>query len=285
MSEHVAEMDDDEYSKQDYILTIRLNSDVTGPAPDEALQREFADWYPGPVLLKPGTEVRYGKLKGNVVSHTYDDPRIVTVLVNQNAEDHEELKVLRSKLHVDPKAQREGEQESRILIESLLTPPANFENVTVIGYSQYLCDDRLQREYWLSLDAAKLNSPLSAGQVPIKGYYFSHKHVCTHFIKIHTRITRTHSLDRVYVGLPLFARCPIHLRKHTLKNADTHYSFSRSLARSFTHALSITNTLAQTHTNAPSLSSSLSYTPNPHRNFSPSLALSLSLTTHSRRWG
>ena len=57
----------------------------------EELQREFADWYPGPVLLPPGTEVRLSPAKdkelqgrmATVVAHRSQDPRIVTVSVSR----------------------------------------------------------------------------------------------------------------------------------------------------------------------------------------------------------
>jgi hypothetical protein len=74
----------------DDVFRVWLNPNVTASLPPgdvDALQREFADWFPGPVLLPVGTEVRlipqqdtkYRNLVGAVREHLAMDPRIVKV--------------------------------------------------------------------------------------------------------------------------------------------------------------------------------------------------------------
>jgi hypothetical protein len=74
----------------DDVFRVWLNPNVTASLPPgyvDALQREFADWFPGPVLLPVGTEVRlipqqdtaYRNLVGAVREHLATDPRIVKV--------------------------------------------------------------------------------------------------------------------------------------------------------------------------------------------------------------
>ena len=74
-------------------FTVFLNKAVTlNLSVDElnALQQEFADWFPGPVLLQPGSKVKlkpryllhgkdYSNYAAKVRQHSSDDPRIVTV--------------------------------------------------------------------------------------------------------------------------------------------------------------------------------------------------------------
>jgi len=68
---------------------VCLNEDITRELSLqdlEAMQREFADWYPGPVLLRKGDPVtmrpagdKQHQGKAFVVQHAGDDPRAVTV--------------------------------------------------------------------------------------------------------------------------------------------------------------------------------------------------------------
>ena len=79
-----------EAAASDDVFRVRLNPSVAASMPPhdaEALQREFADWFAGPVLLPVGTEVRlvpqqdsaYAGLLGTVCEHLATDPRIVSV--------------------------------------------------------------------------------------------------------------------------------------------------------------------------------------------------------------
>jgi len=142
-----------------------------------ALQREFADWYPGPVLLQPGRDITLKPMSldctylngraGTVVKHSAKDPRIVTVQVAES-EDRlaEKIKVLYSILKFsDP----EATSTIQPFIGALLSdsPAADAGTaVTLIGYNEFICGDKTEREYWLSLSSA-MRLPLKAGEFPV----------------------------------------------------------------------------------------------------------------------
>jgi hypothetical protein len=177
-----ASMDVDPAEAGEEIILLFLL--LCGPGDVDALQREFADWFPGPVLLPVGTEVRlipqqdtaYRNLVGAVREHLATDPRIVKVDLPATEDAEEEtVSVLYSILRLGKNAAetmaREKEQSremqertTQLLSES---PAAGAgARFTVIGYNEFHCGGKAEREYWVCLDPP---TPLrvAAGQIPM----------------------------------------------------------------------------------------------------------------------
>jgi len=159
---------------QTSVFKVFLNLSVTGDlSPDgvKAFQCDLADWCPGPVLLKPGTKVRYrGKSwkdwqhveTGKVVEHLATDPRIFFVRLTGESED---IKLFYSSLiwhgmGVEPN------KKMKQIVDSLLSSAKRGSHFTVIGYSEFMCTGRLHCEYWISLNAGNLPLKFNAGQLP-----------------------------------------------------------------------------------------------------------------------
>jgi hypothetical protein len=150
---------------------VCLNPAVTdGLTPDElkALQLEFADWFPGPDLLKAGTEVRlipkhdrgYRNLVGSVSEHLASDPRLVQVTLPGDGEWSEEtVRVLYS--IVRPLSKSIAEE---ILEKTDLTVHGLVDRLKWIGYNEFECGGRTEREFWSRLDGEGLRQ-LRAGQM------------------------------------------------------------------------------------------------------------------------
>jgi len=132
------------------------------------MQREFADWCPGPVLLQPGRDVTlmpkslgHDYLKGcsgTVVEHLAEDPRVVTVHLAGEPAEH--IKVLYSIL----KFADEETQTRQHTVGTLLAGADTA--VTLIGYNEFICGSKTEREYWLSLGSAT-KLPFKAGELPV----------------------------------------------------------------------------------------------------------------------
>ena len=77
---------------------VCVNPKVAVPHELKALQLEFAGWFPGSVLLAPGTQVtlipnvdkQYRDCQGTVKEHRAEDPRIVKVQISKTDECGEE---------------------------------------------------------------------------------------------------------------------------------------------------------------------------------------------------
>ena len=187
------------------IFKVCLNKDILGhllqwPAELEALQREFADWSPGPVLLDPGTavelrptvpcpECRRGMgppspilplpcqyclrgMKGIVTEHRATDPRLVTVSLQMAVDDdidtEEQTKLVLYSVLRDSGLKALRQERARIMqeqIEGLLSPTPGTGTYTVIGYNEFLCGGNVEREYWLCLDEGPL--AIKANQMPM----------------------------------------------------------------------------------------------------------------------
>jgi len=179
------------------IFKVCLNKDVVGhllqvPAELEALQREFADWSPGPVLLASGTAVVLRPtlpcdkcprgtgdirplpclhclrdMKGTVTEHRAADPRLVTVFLGDVDIEKQTRLVLYSILS-GPDLDALIEERARIMqeqIEVLLSPTPGTGTLTVIGYNEFHCGGKAEREYWLCLDEGPLT--IKANQMPL----------------------------------------------------------------------------------------------------------------------
>jgi len=162
---------------------------TTGHTTDEleALHREFADWFPGPVLIPAGTDVKImsqdnrGSPAGyslrntqvRVLKHLAADPRVVTILLpdEKNADKGETLLVLHSIL-IDPAEQKEKTMQQQKKIEDLLAMlPQSSAAVartqfTVIGFNEFVCGSKAEQEFWICLNHSE---PLhiKAGQMPM----------------------------------------------------------------------------------------------------------------------
>ena len=193
-------------------FTICLNPAVTAghtPSNLEALQREFADWHPGPVLLPPETEIRYRNKWGKVVAHLQDDPH--TVLVRLNGES-KNVRIFFRKIYLKGGISRQEDRYMQSAVDSLLSPAANGAQVTVIGYNEFTCDDHLEREYWLSLDAAKfaeLPIPVTAGQLPLR----TDLSLCVVHVQYSGKVAASSEVSRTSVR-PLHPMQAIELRAH-----------------------------------------------------------------------
>jgi hypothetical protein len=148
----------------DDAFRVVLNPEFTEnaqPKDIEALQREFADWFPAPVLLASGTAVKYKSKSCTVLEHSSDDPQ--TVLVNID-ECSEPKHILYTSLTLSSDEKKSSAEQETQMVGALEDPSI----VKFIGYNEFICDGKLEREYWVSIDKAKLPSPLKAGQMPLR---------------------------------------------------------------------------------------------------------------------
>jgi len=142
---------------------VCVNPAVAVPHEFKALQLEFAGWFPGSVLLLPGTQVElmpnvnkeYRKSLGTAKEHRAEDPRIVKVQIPKTHDREEEtLQVSHSILRY-PALKEEQASSRQHRIKELLTefPAAGSqcELFTVIGCNEFVCGGKAEREYWLCL--------------------------------------------------------------------------------------------------------------------------------------
>ena len=146
------------------------------------MQREFADWFPGPVLLEKKTKVTlwpkvmfhgkdYSGCSGKVEEHLPTDSCTVSVRIDDEempAESEKTLKVAYSILKF-PDMATEGASTMQTIIGALLSnsPAAGAGTAfTLIGYNEFICGGKIEREYWLSLGSA-LSLPIKAGELPV----------------------------------------------------------------------------------------------------------------------
>ena len=137
--------------KCDSFFTVCLNPAVTAghtPSDLEALQREFADWFPGPVLLTPETEIRCRDKWGKVVKHRQEDPKTVWVCLKGELEN---VKTFYKSIHHRGGISAEDDTSMQHAVNSLLSPTASGARVTVIGYNECcawcMCSTREKLQY------------------------------------------------------------------------------------------------------------------------------------------
>ena len=169
-------------------LKVHLNQFVTQGLSDlecHALARDLAAWAPGPILFQQGDEVKlvpkkmehtlskngtklftfpeHTNKKGTVVAHSKETPLTVTVRLEGGVStDAEDVNVLYSILMPqNVSAESSVARTKRMLataheLETRLDANAAAVNAaTIIGYSESMRADRLEREYWITF------SPLS----------------------------------------------------------------------------------------------------------------------------
>ena len=151
------------------LFRVCLSKNVTrGLSQDELedLQCEFADWFPGPVLLPPESKVmlkpkvdkQYKNLVAKVVEHTAQEPRIVKVWVADEEDwlNSECLEVPYSILEYkdleEERARGRSDKISKLFSDSQAAAAGTVEAAMIIGYNEFVCEDKVEREYWLSLD-------------------------------------------------------------------------------------------------------------------------------------
>jgi len=138
-------------------------------------QLEFADWFPGPVILKEGTTVTmsprnsfdgkdYSGCTGTVVKHLLEDPCTVSIQITDDQMKRTTLQVNSSILEI-LSVENEGASTTQQVIDVLLSPSAGAGKATLIGYNEFICDGKTEREYWLS--AIEMSPPIKAGQLPL----------------------------------------------------------------------------------------------------------------------
>ena len=165
---------------------VHLNRSVTRGLSDHewhALARDFAAWAPGPILFQQGDEVKlvpkkmeyswskyeyspkiftfptYKNKTGKVVLHSKEDPLTVTVRLEGGAStDAEDINVLFSILTLqNASAESSVARTERMLasadeLETRLHANAAAVNAaTIVGYSEFMRGERLEREYWMTL--------------------------------------------------------------------------------------------------------------------------------------
>jgi len=142
---------------------------------EQVLLQEFASWSPGPVLFaqdeqvklvlkaaKSGTMDVFKKYRGcigNVVKHSIDTPQLVQVRLEATASSPSEiLDVLSSSLRSTARDKTSTARTNSMLakvhvLEASLDPGAASEasTATIIGYSEFRSQRRLEREYWIAL--------------------------------------------------------------------------------------------------------------------------------------
>ena len=113
----------------------------------------------------------YSGCSGRVEEHLPTDPCTVSVRINDEkmaAEEERTLKVVYSILKF-PDAEIEGARTMQPILEALLSDSAAVgagTAVTLIGYNEFICDGKTEREYWLSLGSA-LSLLIKAGELPV----------------------------------------------------------------------------------------------------------------------
>ena len=167
-------------AKCDATFKVYLNSATVSQNIEEikAMQLELSNWFPGAVLLPPGTKVRYKNSRGKVVSHSRDDPHKVSVKLNENDENEIVTTVFYKMLDLGysplqgSKMDAEEDKALQQAVDILLTPALSGAQTILIGFSEFLCFDTclLEREYWywVSLNATQLPIPLTAGYIPLQ---------------------------------------------------------------------------------------------------------------------
>jgi len=131
----------------------------------KSLAHEFSTWAPGPELfqenaevqLKPREDTEYKDRKGIVVLHSHDNPCVVTVRLESNETGSvEEVVDVQSTIVHFVHTETSSSRKKRVL-EDLNTLEALQEDI--IGYNEFRWQDRLEREYWMTL--APLTCPVT----------------------------------------------------------------------------------------------------------------------------
>ena len=209
----------------DNVFRVVLHPEITAnaqPQEIEDLQREFADWFPGPVLLTKGTSVKYKGKSCEVLEHSRDDPR--TVLVYFHDDGSEERIV-----HTSLTFQSDAEQEME-MVQALEDPCTH---KFIFGYNEFMCDGKLEREYWVSIVEVKLPSiesgsdiaagpitdQLKAGQMPLQ----QDQSLCVVHVQYNGKLAESSAILRVSIR----PTRSIELRSHRDKCVPCRYCEQR----------------------------------------------------------
>jgi len=137
-------------------------------------------------------------MKGKVIEHLAEDPRIVTVrLAETKDEPAEDFKALYSILRFTDEETCTGQHTIDTLLSD--SPAAGADTaVTLIGYNEFVCGGKTEREYWLSLGSA-MPLLIKAGELPVHVNPMCKLNLCVMHVQYRAFETSLSEVERVSV--------------------------------------------------------------------------------------
>jgi len=136
---------------------------------------------------------------GKVMEHLAEDPRIVTVRLDELGDEPEDFKVLYSILKF-----KNGEIIAmQDTIDSFLSesPAAGTcTAATLIGYNEFICGGKTERECWLSL-GNNLQLPIRAGELPVHVNPTSSLNMCVMHVQYSALGTSLLDVEKVSIRM------------------------------------------------------------------------------------